>query len=146
MLGDKGPSPARTPRPEVPPIFTSRDRLRGEGLAARTEAPSSSREQRGGRERQGLTACSFPDNVTSTSWQLALGGPGQSLRAWPPHTRPLGMRALGWGGCRPEGSGSWSAARRPLSFQYILTRKPAGSACRTSQKGWGASDVGLRAG
>lgn len=93
-LGDKGPSLARAPGPKVPPIFTSRDRLRGKRPVARTTAPHLHRGTKG-QPREPRTARSLAANVTGTSWQLALAGPGQSLQAWPPHTRPLSVGAVG---------------------------------------------------
>lgn len=80
------------------------------------------------------TACSSPANVTGTSWQLALREPRPDCGAWPPQTRPFRAGVTG-GQLRPGGG----VAPRPMSFRYLLIRKPARSACRTSQKGRGAS-------
>ena len=101
-LGDKGPSLARAPGPKLPPIFTSRDCLRGKGPVARTTAPHLHQGTKG-QPREPRTARSLAANVTGTSWQLALAEPGQSLQAWPPHTRPLSVEAVGGRWLQPRG-------------------------------------------
>lgn len=122
-LGDRGPALARTPSPRC--LQSShQDTLWGVcvgGLVARTTAPHlclGTKGQPGGPR----TACSFSANVTGTSQQLALGGPG--------HPRQ-GLQC-GGGGCSLEGPSSWEAAPRPLSFCCLLTRKSARSASRAS--------------
>lgn len=107
--------------------------LGGKGLVARTTVhhlcPETKKQPGAPR-----TACSSPANVTGTSWRLALRAPRPDFWAWPPQTRPLRVGVTG-GWLRPGGG----VAPRPMSFRYLLIRKPARSACRTSRKGRGAS-------
>lgn len=118
--------------------------MRGKGLVVRTTAPHFLLGTKGppGEPR---TACSFPANMTGTSWQLPLGElcyepPG--LATPDKATQCGGSQERLW----PQGSSSWSAATRPLSFRYIRTRRSGCSACRTSQQGQGATDGLLRTG